>query len=364
MKPMQKARARMLIKHTFFGSIVMGTEMVEDRSFPTAATDMLKIFYNPDFIDSLPLDVVMFVLAHEAFHIMLKHGLRRGNRNPKLWNIACDYAINWQLKKAGFTIWEHCFCDAKYDGMSAEQIYEIVAKEDEERRKRGGEGLREDGLGGDVREPEDLTPAKRAEIEQRVREVVAQAANAARIAGQFPADLERLVEGILNPPLPWQELLREFCTRVDPSNESWRRRNRRFSDVYLPSRYDLKLGEAIIIGDTSGSMGDKVFAQIGAEINEIVEMCKPERVRVIWADDTDCALEEIFEPGEQIVLHPKGGGGTDMRKPLRYVEQFDPQFVILVTDCETPWPTSEPSYPLIVCSTTKLEAPIGVTIHV
>src|SRR5208282_4113569 len=170
----------------------------------------------------------------------------------------------------------------------------------------------------------------------------------------------RLVDGILNPPLPWQQVLAEFmyqsCVATD---ETWGRRDRRFPETYLPGRYSETMGEIVIIGDTSRSIGDQIFAQAGAEIDGMMHQVKPERVRVVWADDTDCAAEEIFEAGEPITLNPKGGGGTDMCKPLKFVEQYDPRVVILITDGYTPWPDVEPDYPLIVLMSTEAPCPIG-----
>ena len=65
-----------------------------------------------------------------------------------------------------------------------------------------------------------------------------------------------------------------------------------------------------------------------------------------------------------IKLEPKGGGGTDMRVPLKYAEQFDPKVVVLFTDGYTPWPKEEPPYPLIVCCTTNVEVPVGQVIRI
>ena len=106
-----------------------------------------------------------------------------------------------------------------------------------------------------------------------------------------------------------------------------------------------------------------MFAQVGCEIDEIAEQVKPERVRMIWADDAECSREEVFERGDEIVLHPKGGGGTDMRKPLKFAEEYDPIVVILITDGLTPWPNTEPPYPLIVICTTTANVPIGQVVR-
>jgi predicted metal-dependent peptidase len=94
-----------------------------------------------------------------------------------------------------------------------------------------------------------------------------------------------------------------------------------------------------------------------------VEIVKPERIRVIWADDKECGAMEVFEPEDEIILNPIGGGGTDMRKPLKFAETFDPVCVILITDCFTPWPDRPTPYPLVTLSSTRKKCPHGTTIH-
>ena len=357
----------MLMKHMFFATVLLSCNIEQSEEIPTAATDMKSIIYNPKFIEGLrDMDLILFVLAHEVMHIVLKHGLRRGSRNPKLWNIACDLAINWMLKKAGFTVWEKAYCEARFDGMSAEHIYEVIQSEGGKGATPGrGSGKayggdpddEQGGMGDDLMPIEDLSPAERATLEQSIREMVVQAHSLSKKQGQMPAFLDRALEGVISPPLPWDHLLREYATILAKENETWSRRNRRVPGVYLPTRWSEVMGELVVIGDTSGSMPDGVFAQTACELGMIAEAVKPERIRVLWADDAECSREEVFEVGETIVLHPKGGGGTDMRKPLRHAENFNPIVVVLITDCETPWPKEPTPYPLIVVSTTRHEGP-------
>lgn len=343
-----KARSRMFIEHVFFAALVLSTEFVEKKGLGTAATDMKVIFYDPDFINSLDVKVVIFVIVHEAMHIALKHGLRRGHRDHMRWNIACDHAINLMLKDAGLEVWKDACQDPKYKGMTAEEIYDKLPK-DEQPDSMGGGDLMEPACGDD--------PAEKDKLDRQISGKVAQAVIMAKAQGKMPAAVERAIDGIINPPQPWQVLFVNYMTRVVASaDETWSRRNRRFR-IMLPGRQSMAMGEVVVIGDTSGSMGDEVFAQVGGEINAMIEYVNPERVRVIWADDAPCSRQEIFEPGEEVVLHPKGGGGTDMTKALKFVEEFDPVVVVLVTDCETPWPKQETPYPLIVCATTKAKCP-------
>jgi len=359
MNLIEKARAQIAIRTVFFASMAFNVPMIADESIPTAATDMKVILYNPKFFEQLKeVKYIIFVILHEIMHIVLLDGIRMGNRDPELWNDACDYRINLILKKAGFEIWPQALFDERFDGLSAEQIYDLL-KNDEGRRPRANP------MRGDLKKVAAQDEASRTEIGNSVRAKVAQAATQAQLAGQMPGYLKGIITALMEPEIDWAVALRRFMQRFVNEEENWSRRNRRYADFYLPAKYNQKLGEIVLIGDTSGSvhMCKRYYDRIATELNHIVSELHPERVRVIWADDTDCALQEVFEPCDEIDLHPQGGGGTDMTKPLKFVEQYDPLCVILVTDGYTPWPEDTP-YPLIVLSTTDVIAPIGETFKV
>lgn len=382
---LSKVKSLMLMSQVFYATVIMGTALIEatevfGRPNPTLMTDMIKIYYNAVFLltELKTSDLIMFGLAHEVMHIVLMHGFRRGHRNAKwivinargekeeidIWGVSCDYAVNWILKKSKFTIWDKAYIDPRFDGMPAEQIYDILVKESGGMCS-GKEPGKAGGFGKDIIEAmAEMDPATQIKAEQHIKRMVADAVTQARLQGQLPGHLARIVEGILNPPLPWDRLFRDFASRIVPCDETWSKRNRRFPHVYLPGRLSYAMGEVVIIGDTSGSMPDAVFPQVGAEVTYMREVVNPERVRIIWADDIDCELMQVFEPGDDIVLTPMGNGGTDMRKPLRYVERFDPICVVLITDCDTPWPSVRPPYPLITVSTNKRKkCPHGETVY-
>lgn len=360
MTPMQQAKARFVLKNVFFASLVMSTDIKASDKCKTAATNMVDIIYNEKFINDLgDPDVVMFVLAHEVMHIVFKHGLRKGHRDHQRWNKACDYAINLMLKKEGFTLWAHCLIDVAFDGMSAEQIYDILAKEDEEGRGRGGD----DGIGEDLIEPDEpMSPDEIAEIEQQITQKVAAAATQARLAGQMSGEIERLVNGILNPAVSWQEQLKEYMTELVNADENWSRRNRRFFNVVLPTMLSEAMGELTWIIDSSGSISMEELEVTASELMYLAETVKPTQIRVVWCD-AQVAGEQVFEQGEDIKLVMKGGGGTDMRVALSHVTQYDPMVVIMSTDGDTPWGDA-PDYPLIILMSTNHDAPFGRIIHV
>lgn len=402
MDRLKKVRAKMLVLHPFFATLMMSMPMIERRDIPTAATDMKQLFINPDFIDSIDDNVLMFVIAHEIMHTALVHGIRLQGRDPMRWNVATDYAINLILNDSKFKVWDQALLDEKYRDLSADAIYNQLKKEDEDRAKQqpqdGGQGQPDpngqpqqgqgQGAGppqppgkgaptagqagsghetpmlGDLIQPEATgDPVAEDRLRKDIQQRVAQAASIARMTGNLPGSIERFVQQVLEPKVPWFETLRHLMTEFDKSDEDWAHRNRRFA-MYLPTDHaEARLGEFVVIGDTSGSIGDEEMDEFMAEVRAVFEDCKPERTRLIWAD-TEVAGEQEFDEHDELIARPKGGGGTDMRVPLKYVEKYEPTFVVLFTDGHTPWPKEEPPYPLIVCCTTQVKVPIGEAIRI
>lgn len=370
MDRMQKARARMLLKHPFFATLLVSTPWVMTTDVETAATDMTTLYFNPDFMESLSDEHILFVMAHEVMHMALEHGLRQQARDGRAWNIACDYALNLVLKESGFDIWPQALCSDAFKGMSADQIYDLLKKQS---GKGGGQGQpgranmpgnHNSPMLGDLKDPPNAgDPAAQAKAERQIRQKVAAAAQQARLAGKLSGALERLVGDILDPKVPWVDLLRDYMTRITKDDEQWTKRNRRFQHVYLPARHSEKMGEIIMIGDTSGSISNDELSKYMAEAGSIAEDVHPERIRIVWCDAA-VKGEQVFEEGDVIVAKPKGGGGTDMRKALDHIEQYEPEIVVLFTDGYTPWPQVDPPYPLIVCCTTDVQVPVGIDVRI
>lgn len=355
-------RARMLMRHFFFATIMVHADpqIVPDDMFAnmgapvTAGTDMKHIYFGESFFAKLSLDEAVFVMCHEVAHIVLMHGLRRGTRDPALWNEACDHAINLWLVECGLSMPKGelaGLCDMSYREMTAEQIYELLPKDPNRKSRQRGQ------FDNDLMPPGPMDDMARATLEQEIQQHVAQATMIARQQGELSAGLERVIKNVLDSRVPWYDKLRIYLSELATASETWSRRNRRFEAI-LPGKHpDEAMDEIVIIGDTSGSIGQRELDVIASEINGIREQVRPRVTRVIWADDAECSAMQTFDAGEVLALKPVGGGGTDMRKPLRYVEQFRPKVVILVTDCATPWPDAAPPYPLIVVSTSNMTPP-------
>lgn len=378
-----KAKARLLMQHPFFATLLVRTPVLVTGSTPhgipveLAATNGEAIFYNPEFLDECSVEDVMTVLAHEVGHDSLLHSLRLGTRNHDLFNQAADHAINLMLLDQGFkcpkSVPGGWLADVQYKSWSADKIYDDLRRKqrDDPQGKSAGQGQNgkggkpgaaqpgRDWLHGDVMpSPKAMDPASQAAAEQKAKQRVAAAANMARLAGKLTGELERMVGEFLDPKVHWTDVLRDYMTRIVKARDNWSRRNRRMQSIYLPTRRSTEMGPILFIPDTSGSMMGDDMEKICTEMAHCAAQTRPENITVVW---TDAAVkgEQVFSPAEFAYdkLQPVGGGGTDMRVGLKHAEKHNPQVVVLLTDCYTPWPDTPCPFPVICISTTTQDCP-------
>src|SRR6201982_2845036 len=97
----QKSRAALLLDHPFFGTLLFRLGARPGTSIETMATDGVSLFYNQKFVETVSAAQLMGTLADEVMRPALQHQTRRNGRDPRRWNMACDYAINSILGHAG-----------------------------------------------------------------------------------------------------------------------------------------------------------------------------------------------------------------------------------------------------------------------
>ena len=127
----QKARTTLLLDHPFFGTLLFRLGAQARSSIATMATDGVSLYFNPLFVETLSAAEIAGTLAHEVMHPALQHHTRRGGRNPRRWNMACDYAINPMLVDARLTLPKDVLLDNRFRGMSAERIYNLLEEEEQ-----------------------------------------------------------------------------------------------------------------------------------------------------------------------------------------------------------------------------------------
>lgn len=370
----KKAKVQLTINHPFFAQIVLHRKIeILDKVSTAYITQRGRICVGTRFAAGLKVQQMVFLLAHEAMHYAMLHMLRRKHRDPKKWNYACDAVINDLLStaKVGEAI-EHGVTMPGSKDKTSEKVYDELPDQGGGGKGKGkgqSKGQQDDYQPGegfdDMDEGDNLDDSQAREVEEQIRQEVAQAAAVAKQQGTMPAGAERFVDDIINPKTPWHQLLERFMTSFVKSDYSWKRPNRRHlaHGLYMPSSDKVpQMGEVVVVVDTSGSIGPELPHFLG-HINTIMSQCRPERIYVMHCD------AQVHEVGEYemadlpiVIKQFKGGGGTSFKPPFKKVEKMgiEPEVLIYLTDMYGDFPAKAPDYNTVWLSTTKdMKAPFG-----
>lgn len=384
----EKTRVNFILDSPFFASIFIPLELREAQKgelpFPTVGTDGCLIIYDSDYVKTLPLDMLMGIFAHEVLHIVSLHHLRRGYRDPILWNIACDYSINQLILDSGFVLPAGCLVDSKYADMEAEAIYKLLMKEDkttlkqmiEQYRKGKNKNGKEGASCGWVldKKNEDGTEMTQnqklqAEKEQRVANQQAAIAHE-KTCGKLPGHLARLLGELNQPKINWKRALAQFVEVNSKSDYTWTLPNPRFTsgNIYLPRVFKPEIGTIVNLIDASGSVTEKELRAEVSELRGILSAYEGVVLQIIFFDTRATDPIEVTEDSELKKTPVSGlGGGTDYKPPFKKVEDknLDPVCVICLTDGYCSSFPKPPDYPVLWILTQKnpnFTPPFGLVI--
>ena len=359
----REARAGLLLTHPFFGVLSLKLNLEEDESFPTMGVNATTLKFGPEFVAELSNSELKGVIAHEVMHLGLLHPMRQGSREHGLWNQACDYAINPNLIKDGFTLPEGGLIDPRFKNKSADQIYRIL--ESEKQDNQDSQGDSGPNPCGEFAAAGDGT-AENGEAERQWEENVQEALRAASGAGKMPAGLKAQIQKALASKADWATLLKRFMHDQVKTRCTWNKRNKRFPDIFLPGRLHEGMGSLVIAVDTSGSIDQGVLNRFAAEISQIIRDVEPEQTHVVYCD-TKVNHIDTFNAGEDIRINAVGRGGTAFSPVFERVESegWQPAALIYLTDLDCDDYPKEPAYPVLWAAYgTQANAPVGETIHI
>lgn len=370
------ARVGLLMRHPFFGNMATRMKLVDASDWlPTAATDFRNFYYNREFFEKMTPRQVEFVVAHEILHCVFDHMMRIESRDKKIWNIAADYCVNGILKRdrIGDDPPVKFFHDRKYNGWSAEQVYDdIIEKYDEDELNQLGQLLDQhlDPEGNDSNgNAPNYSKEELRQIRDEIKEAMLQASQAAG-AGNVPGEISRLIKEMTESKMNWRELLRQQIQSVVRSDYSFARPSRKswHSGAILPgSNFDTTIDICVAI-DTSGSISNKQASDFLSEVKGIMDEFKDFNIK-IWCFDTNVYNDQEFNSynGDEILEYEiVGGGGTDFMCNWTYMKDHDiqPKKFIMFTDM-CPWNSwGDPDYCdtiFINHSTPGVVAPFGLT---
>ena len=363
---LKKATNTLILNHPFWAALRFRMKVVigTGASFPTptAATDGITLWFNTEFCEPLKDKEFLGLVVHELAHVVFLHALRRGVRDPQVWNIAADYVINLAITKDGFELPEGGLLDHKYGGMHTEEVYRKIynktkGKGNPNKPCNGGEGGEqgESGNGnGDIcqcpwgevvdSQNEDGSPMSKDDkkkLEQEMAVSIRQAVETAKKQGNMPGHLQETFEELLKPVVDWRDILSRFLSDCFPADFSWMNASRRglALNQRMPGNGVEESYEQIAMAiDSSGSISSKEIQQMMSEACHCLSEYEAKGIEIelpVAYCDTSVHHTEVLSPGDKPYQDAKGGGGgTDFAPIMEWVASLPekPAALLYMTD--------------------------------
>lgn len=341
-----RARISLLMRHSFFGNIATHLKLVNaDTEIETAATNGIQLLYNSRFIMKLRQKEVEFLVAHEVLHVVYDHLGRRAERDPSIFNIANDYAINADLKKhkvGEFITTVPALYEQKYEGMASEAIYDDLMKNIQKidvnqlLEKLLDVHMNTEDENGD-NEIQGMSKEERDILRQELKQVIINAASSEE-AGRLPLGVTRLINDITNPIMPWRELIQTTLTSAIKTDFTWMRPSRRswHMDAIMPGMTPGEEIDVTVALDMSGSISTTQAQMFLSEIAGMMDMFDGYTIRVM-SFDTEVYNEQTFTSDNLDDIseyQPQGGGGTNFDCVFDFLKESGevPKRLIIFTD--------------------------------
>ncbi len=378
----KKARVQLQRRNPFFAYLSLYITPKKDKNLPEyagAGVDLKgNLKYKEEFIDKLSYRETMGVITHEILHLALQHLDRGKSKHRELWNIACDICVNSIIRQEGLELPQGCIIPKSDDSInifnnyiqdcskkSAEKIYsEIKIPEDKKQQMKskigggsgsgeqqgdspGGNGNQEEEvrkeLGGfDKHERDDtgkeLGEKEKAELIKKWQDKTQEAVVNAKMKGDVPAGVERLIENLHKEKIDWKSVLNQQIINALPYNYTYSKPHKKSRSIgtYLPDVEKEKI-EVVVGIDTSGSIGEKELTDFLSEIIGIARAFQERLEMRLITHDVEVHNDYLVRNGNiQKIKNLKisGGGGTSHKPLYDYIKENYPasKVCIFLTD--------------------------------
>ena len=398
---MSTSRTNIILNFGFFSSLLMhlnvrmDNELLEATGMPTMATDGDEIMYHEKFVEKLTIAEINFVILHELLHVALGHMWRRSNRQPELWNMACDFVVNYALNEVvecynhnkrkkdlreneQIAMPKEVLYDKSFANMSAEEVYSYLEKNAKKQKssqvavkvqgssKDGSNPSKSGGNTYDVNGKSYKSPSnhglwgKADKADQSTKNEkqmewgsnLMQAAEDLKRRGLDPASLKLHINELTKPQKNWKALLRDFIEE-EINDYSFAPPDRRydFGGIMLPDFNDKQeaVKDLLFFVDTSGSMSPEEITICYSEIQGAINQFKKRLHGILHFFDYDVKsktynFDDVY--GDLSDIIPVGGGGTSFEAVFKYVNKNrknynDVKGIIIMTDGECPYPNEK-----------------------
>jgi len=314
--------------------------------------------FNRRFFDELGPEEIAFVTLHEALHVAFRHAERRGRRDARFWNIACDIVINELLlaqpqfarveSESFKRLIEGAATFARFREVllhagptikfSAEAIYDRMTRDAGLRRwiRKLMAGHRPFHVDFGMDDSNPLTGRQAWEREQLARRLD-RILDGQQLGGwtRHESGELREVQSAIAPKVSWDALLRNRVSSLlqEHTDESWqpsRRMAALYPTVILPSERvcDHRGRVSVLMAiDTSGSISPKQLDRLVAVTRTLLR----ERVELSAISFDVSAYPFNLDDATRA---PLGGGGTSFKCIEEYAAGLTryPDLIAVLTD--------------------------------
>jgi len=377
----EKAKAKLMLEHPYIGSVATLLELKHSMTEAlTFSSDGVSLTYNDEYFDKAPLEEIEFALANGAMHAVLKHSERIHTRVGRIWQAASDLVVNSMLVKNGFVLPPYAYYDTRFEGMYAEEIYDMLQDEMLRNDARDeAEAVLEDEQADTPQEEKgtgrgdhtDITPQSASMQKSETAEsnifpeeqeaLLEQLFQKYKRQGNLPKDLNMVLPEYFSHKVDWREMLYRYIASYAKSTYSFIPPNMKYlyRGIYLPS-LSSDLLRIVIALDTSGSIDKTLLSTFLGEVGSIMQSYPNYEIDLITAD-AKIQSHRVFLPGESLEYKVSGGGGTDFRPVFEYIDQYIdyPTLLLYFTDGQGTFPQGEPGYDLLWIMPEIREVPVG-----
>lgn len=422
LRMLQAARMYLLEKLPFYGTLLSGLQFVENHTWcSTMATDHKRIYYSPEFIMGLaderktilkasltdkqfemaevfysPKSVkeVAFLLSHEVGHIICDHLVRGKSFEPELFNIACDHVINTGLvvdfskppcvffpkgkstefvKGKPFGFLANCYCDMKFHGWIAENVYAVLDKQRDQNGGKSKNGKGENSQ-GDKRQTDDhmsgnggtsddlgkamgydqpqpvISQSDKDQAMQDSGDMLEAAMQAS--GGRCPEAVREFVKNRGKPVINYIDIIKQRMLSKRKAELTYRKPGRRSGSltatmrkvgainknqhVIVPGRNPENTIDIVVALDVSGSISQRTLKKMFNEITGLCNLYKEFKVTMFcWS--TEVGEVKVYTRGnidEMINYEVHSTWGTTAACVFEYLDANIPNAkdVIVLTD--------------------------------
>jgi len=309
-------------------------------SYPAIPFPVLK--YNKEWYEGLSDAQAIGALLHELLHLLLMHALRRGERDPLLWAVCCDMAVNDHLPpemlppSAVTTEATERKLHIKIEHyQSAERYYEDLARLLDDNMSLIQRGSTVALLCSNVSlfeaeklPEEDVSQMNEQALKGKIREII----DEAQKGGEVPQALNEELDTIYRQAqIDWKTMFKRFLAgrgRIQ-TRATYKRESRRYDNFPGTKR---TVGLRVLIAlDESGSISND---QLQTFFSEVMAVNRITNAQILVSEfDTECTKPKPAEEYRRVKNREKNGG-TDFKPVFELADSLKVSLLVIFTDGE------------------------------